>query len=325
MSAPVAGARPRDAGRPHAVGGGALVVAFASIYLAWGSTYLAIRVALAGFPPPILAGTRFTVAGAGMLVALALAGRPVRLGARDFASVALVGTLLLVGGNGLVVWAEQTVSSGLAALVVATVPLWMALLAALPPSRERLAPRAVVGLGLGMAGVAVLVAPGFRESGTLAAETALLGATLSWSTGSIFARRTTGHIEPILATAWEMLVGGLVFFAIAVPAGSFAALRPTPATTLAVLYLIVAGSWIGFTAYIWLLAHVPAAKVATYAYVNPVIAVLLGWCILDERISAAVAVGSAIIVVAVVLVTTARIAPARAPVPEAAPGTAAEA
>jgi drug/metabolite transporter (DMT)-like permease len=319
VSAPVAGAHHSDAGRPHAVGRGALVVAFASIYLAWGSTYLAIRVALAGFPPPILAGTRFTVAGAGMLAALALAGRPVRLGLRDFRNIAIVGTLLLVGGNGLVVWAEKTVSSGLAALIVATVPLWMALLAALPPAHERLAPRAVVGLGLGMAGVAVLVAPGFRASGTFAAEAALIGATLSWSSGSIFARHTTARIDPILATAWEMLIGGLVFFAIAGPAGSFAALRPTPSTMLAVLYLIVAGSWIGFTAYIWLLAHVPAAKVATYAYVNPVIAVLLGWWILDERISSAVAIGSAIIVVAVVLVTTARVAPARTAVPETAP------
>jgi len=318
VSAPVAGAHLRDAGRPPAVGRGALVVAFASVYLAWGSTYLAIRVALGGFPPPILAGTRFTVAGAGMLVALRLASRPVRVGARDLGALAIVGTLLLVGGNGLVVWAEQTVSSGLAALIVATVPLWMALLAALPPTRERLAARAVLGLGLGLVGVGVLVAPGFRASGTLPAEAALLGATLSWSSGSVFARRHTAHIDPILATAWEMLVGGLLFYAIALAAGSASAFHPTAKSALAVLYLIVAGSWIGFTAYVWLLAHVPAAKAATYAYVNPVIAVLLGWWILDERVSLTVAAGSAIIVVAVVLVTTARIVPARPPVAEPA-------
>jgi len=320
MSAPAAGAHGRDAGRPRVASRTSLVLAFASVYVAWGSTYLAIRVALASFPPPILAGTRFTVAGAGLLATLALRGRPILVPARDLASLAIVGTMLLVGGNGLVVWAEQTVSSGLAALIVATVPLWMATFAALPPTYERLAPRAIVGLGLGLVGVAVLVAPGFRFGGTLAGEAALLGATLCWSSGSIFARRRTSHVDPVVATGWEMLLGGLLFFVIAFAVGSTPAPHPTRAAALALLYLIVAGSWIGFTAYVWLLANAPAAKVATYAYVNPVIAVLLGWWILDERVSAAIAVGSAIIVVAVVLVTTARIAPATEPEP--APGTA---
>ncbi len=324
MSAPVAGAPVCDAGRPRIVGSGALITAFAAVYVAWGSTYLAIRVALAGFPPPLLAGTRFTVAGGGMLAALALGGRPIRVGARDLGILTVAATLLLVGGNGLVVWAEQTVSSGLAALIVATVPLWMALLAALPPTRERLAPRAVVGLALGFIGVAVLVAPGFRAAGTLPGEAALLVATLSWSSGSVFARRATARIDPILATAWEMLVGGVLFLLIAVAAGSASGLHPTATSALAVLYLIVAGSWIGFTAYIWLLTHVPAAKVATYAYVNPVIAVLLGWWILDEHLSLAVAMGCAIIVLAVVLVTTARIAPPRRRAPSAATRHAAE-
>jgi len=317
VSAVVAGAA-RDAGRPSAAGRASLIVAFASVYVAWGSTYLAIRVALQGFAPPILAGTRFTVAGAGLLAALTLRGRPVRLPMRDLARLATVGALLLVGGNGLVVWAEQTVSSGLAALVVATVPLWMAVLAALPPTHERLAPRAVVGLALGIVGVGILVAPGFRAGGTLAGEAALIGATLSWSSGSILARRTTAHIDPILATGWEMLLGGLLFYVLGALVGSRLPAHPTTAAALALLHLIVAGSWIGFTAYIWLLANVPAAKAATYAYVNPVIAVLLGWWLLDEHISPTVAAGCAVIVIAVVLVTTARVRPRETAAPSPA-------
>ena len=317
MSTGVEGAR-GDAGRPSAAGRGPLILAFASVYVAWGSTYLAIRIAVASFPPPILAGLRFTIAGGGLLAALVVGGRAVRPNARDLGALAVVATLLLVVGNGLVVWAEQTVSSGLAALIVATVPLWMAILAALPPTHERLAPRAMVGLALGFIGVTVLVAPGLRGAGTLRGEAALLAATLSWSCGSLFARRATAHIDPIVATAWEMLLGGLIFLGIAAAAGSASAVHATPAGTIALLYLIVAGSWIGFTAYIWLLAHAPAAKVATYAYVNPVIAILLGWWVLDERISLAVAAGSAIVVVAVVLVTTARVRSPRQAVPSPA-------
>jgi drug/metabolite transporter (DMT)-like permease len=286
-----------------------VMLAFASVYLAWGSTYLAIRVAVASFPPPVLAGVRFTIAGAGLLVVLRLGGWAVVPGARDLAALAVVGTLLLVCGNGLVVWAEQSVPSGLAALIVATVPLWMAGLAALPPARERLPARAVVGLALGFAGVAVLVAPGRATAGPVRGEVALLVAALSWSCGSLYARRATAAIDPLVATGWEMLIGGGLFLVIAAGLGSAAAMRPTAIGTAALLYLVVFGSWIGFTAYVWLLAHVPAAKVATYAYVNPVIALALGWWILDERMSLAVALGSAIIVVAVVLVTTARVTP----------------
>jgi len=279
------------------------------VYLAWGSTYLAIRVAVATFPPPILAGLRFTVAGAGMLLALRLAGRPIMPSPRALRALAIVGTLLLVGGNGLVVWAEQSVPSGLAALIIATVPLWMAGLATLPPARERLPARAAAGLVLGFAGVVVLVAPGLAEGGTVRGEAALLVAALSWSCGSLYARRTTTTLDPFLATAWEMLFGGALFLVLGVLLGSAAGTRPTPAGLAALVYLIVFGSWVGFTAYVWLLAHAPAAKVATYAYVNPVIAILLGWWILGERISLAVAGGSAIIVVAVILVTTARVTP----------------
>jgi drug/metabolite transporter (DMT)-like permease len=296
---------------------GLVLLAFASVYLAWGSTYLAIRIAVASFAPPILAGVRFTIAGAGLLLALRLAGWSVVPSAPDLGALAIVGALLLVGGNGLVVWAEQSMPSGLTALIIATVPLWMAGLAALPPARERLAPRAVAGLALGFVGVAVLVTPGIAAGGPLRGEAALLLAALSWSCGSLYARRATVTIDPLIATGWEMLIGGALFLVIAAVAGSAATTHPTAAGVAALAYLVVFGSWIGFTAYVWLLAHVPAAKVATYAYVNPVIAVVLGWWVLGERLSTAVALGSAIIVVAVVLVTTAR---ARVHEPAAARG-----
>jgi drug/metabolite transporter (DMT)-like permease len=195
----------------------------------------------------------------------------------------------------------------------------MAALAALPPLRERLPARAVVGLALGFIGVAMLVAPGTAGGGPLHARAVLLLSSLSWSCGSLYARRATAAIDPLVATGWEMLIGGVLFLLIASGAGSFAATRPDGASIAALVYLITAGSWVGFTAYVWLLAHAPAAKVATYAYVNPVIAVLLGWWILDERITSTVAVGSAIIVVAVVLVTTARVRNDPEPVAVAAP------
>ena len=293
---------------------GLLVLAFTSVYLAWGSTYLAIRVAVASIPVTVLAGVRFTIAGGGMLLALRLVGRPTRVRGHDFRALLLVAALLLIGGNGLVVWAEQEVPSGLAALIVATVPLWMAGLAALPPTHERLPTRAVLGLGLGFLGVVVLVGPALDgPRGELRGEAALVLASLSWSCGSLYARRAGIRLDPLAATGWEMLLGGLLFLALAVVNGSWRAMHPTPAGIAALAYLVVLGSWIGFTAYIWLLAHAPAAKVATYAYVNPVIAVLLGWWILDEPITGTVIAGSAIVVVAVALVTAARVRRADAP------------
>lgn len=298
----------------------AFVLAFAAVYVAWGSTYLAIRIAVASVAPAMLAGVRFTVAGAGMLVALRVTGRQVLPRPRELRALAVVGALLLVGGNGLVVWAEQSVPSGLAALIIATVPLWMAGLAALPPSRERLPARAVLGLALGFVGVAILCAPGIGTAGALRGEAALLLAALSWSCGSLYARRATTTVDPLVATGWEMLIGGVLLLAIAAAVPGGAGTRPTAAGVAAIVYLIVFGSWIGFTAYVWLLAHAPAAKVATYAYVNPVIAVLLGWWLLDERVSLPVVAGSAVIVVAVVLVTTARVPrSASAPTPAATP------
>jgi drug/metabolite transporter (DMT)-like permease len=215
--------------------------------------------------------------------------------------------LMLIGGNGLVVWAEQTVPSGLAALIIATTPIWMAGLAALPPTRERVPAGGVAGIALGFVGVAVLMRP--SAGGELAGALALVLASIAWSCGSIYSRHAGIRADPWTVTAWEMLFGGLMFLALGTATGGVRAATFDGPGVAAILYLIVAGSWIGFSAYIWLLAHVPAAKAATYAYVNPVIALFLGWFFLAEPITPAILVGSAIVVVAVALVTTARMPP----------------
>ncbi len=282
-----------------------MILAFASVYLAWGSTYLAIRIGVEHVPPTVLAGTRFAIAGAGMLLVLAMTGRLAPTSARELRAIAVMAFTMLIGGNGLVVWAEQTVPSGMAALIVATVPIWMAGLAALPPGRERLPRAAVAGVVLGFLGVAVLARP--SGGGDLTGLLALVLASFSWSCGSIYARHAGLRADPITVTAWEMFFAGVMFLALGTVTGGVFVARFDAAGVGAILYLIVFGSWIGFTAYVWLLANVPAAKAATYAYVNPVIALLLGWWFLDEPITPAILAGSAIVVVAVALVTAARV------------------
>lgn len=292
-----------------------VLLAFAAVYVAWGSTYLAIRIGVEHLAPTVLAGLRFLIAGGGMLLVLAATGRLAPTSAREKRAIAVIGFLMLIGGNGLVVWAEQTVPSGLAALVVATVPIWMAALAALPPGRERIPRGAIAGIALGFVGVAVLVRP--SADGDVIATLALLFASFSWSCGSIYARHAGLGADPITVTAWEMFFAGLMFLATGVVTGGVATTRLDGAGVAAIAYLVVVGSWIGFTAYVWLLAHVPAAKAATYAYVNPVIALFLGWWLLGEPITPSIIVGSVVVVVAVALVTSARM-PARVPASAAA-------
>ena len=295
-----------------------LIAAFAGVYLAWGSTYLAIRIGVAHVPPTVLAGVRFLIAGAGMLAALAATGRlRAHERTRELRDIAIMAALMLVGGNGLVVWAEQSVPSGITALLIAVTPIWMAGLAALPPTRERLPPLAIVGIALGFVGVAVLVRP--TAGGDPLGIVALMLASLCWSCGSIYSRRAGFTADPLTITAWEMLIGGVLFLAIGAVTGGLWQASFDAAAIGAITYLVAAGSWIGFTSYIWLLANVPAAKAATYAYVNPVIALLLGWWLLDEAITPAIVAGSAIVVVAVALVTSARVT-APAPVTADEPG-----
>ncbi len=279
-----------------------VILAFATVYLAWGSTYLAIRLALETLPPLIMAGTRFLVAGA-LLYGVARLRGAAAPAWRSWAAAAAVGALLLLGGNGSVCWAEQAVPSAIAALVAALTPLWMVLFAW---RRDRPGPRVVAGLLAGMAGVAVLVVPGF-QSGALSATSlaVLVAGSLSFAAGSIYARRAPLPSDTILSTGMQMLAGGALLMLAGGAAGEAARVdlaAVSMKSMLAAGYLVVIGSLAGYTAYSWLLRVRPAAQVSTYAFVNPVVAVLLGWMVGGEPLHAATLAGAGVVVVSVAAV-----------------------
>ena len=284
-----------------------VAIAFAAIYLIWGSTYLAIRFAIETLPPFSMAAVRFTVAG-GILYAIARprADRPTKL---NWISAGVVGTLLLAGGNGGVVWAEQWVPSGLTALIVATVPLWMVLFDWLFAGGGRPSRTLMAGLLLGLSGVGLLMSStelGAQSREGLLGGFAVLGASISWAAGSIYARKAALPRSPFLATAMQMIVGGFVLSLMAAIAGEGGELHLSAfsmKSMLALVYLIVFGALIAFTAYIWLLGVSTPARVSTYAYINPAVAVLLGWLLASERLDARAAVAVLIILSAVALVS----------------------
>ena len=286
-----------------------VVVAFGMVYVIWGSTYLAIRVGAANMPSSVFAGVRFVIAGAVMLGILAALGRPVRPSRRDFLTLAGVGLLLLVGGNGLLVLAETVVPSGTAALVIATVPLWIAGLEAVLPGGERIAARGIVGILFGLVGLVILGWPELTKASREVAQPAglamLLGAALSWSLGTLLMRRRPVTVDSFVATGWEMLVGGSLNLILGVLIQGRQPITWNAELAGSLLYLIVFGSLLALTSYVWLLKHVPAAKVATYAYVNPLIAVFLGWWLLDEKVTAYLIGGMAVVLLGVILVNTA--------------------
>jgi drug/metabolite transporter (DMT)-like permease len=273
----------------------------AVVYVVWGSTYLAIRVMVEDVPPLLGAGVRFLLAGA-LLYAWVAARRPAApVSRRELAGCALAGTLLMFGGNGLVTVAERDVPSGLAALLIASVPLWVIVLRAL--WRERPARATALGVVAGFAGVALLLAPGQRPEGVgLGASLLVVLAAIFWASGSFAGSRLALPRDPLRSTALQMLCGGAVMTAVAVPAGEPWALHLGDISAdswLAFAFLVFIGSIVAFTAYAWLLRNVPISTVATYAYVNPVIAVVLGAVILSEPVSAAMLGGMAIVVASV--------------------------
>jgi drug/metabolite transporter (DMT)-like permease len=300
---------------------GKLIAAFAAVYLIWGSTYLAIRFAIDTMPPHLMAAARFLVAG-GILYAWARWRGAPRPTLANWRAAAVVGGFLLLGGNGAVVWAETRVPSGLTALLVAMVPIWMLVLEMIPRLGGR-KPRAagVAGVVLGLAGLAVLVAPG-RLAGRvdpLGAGALLLGC-LSWAFGSLYSRTAALPKSGFLAAAMEMVAGGTLLgvFGLATGQAGQVDVSAISALSLASLaYLIVFGSLIGFTAYIWLLGKTTSARVSTYAYVNPVVAVLLGWAFASEPMTLRTVIAAAVIIGAVALIIrygAHREAPAAAPV-----------
>jgi drug/metabolite transporter (DMT)-like permease len=280
-------------------------LALVIVYIAWGSTYVAIRVMDETVPPLIGAGIRYVFAGAAMYAVLAWRrGGAARVSRRELGSVALVGVLLLTGGNGFVTFAEQHVPAGLAALVVASVPLWLLVLRWL--SREHPSRATLGGLAVGFLGVALLVFRGGHEQGVSIPHLLIvLGASLSWALGSWASSRLPMPADAATGTAIEMLIGGGVLAVLGPLLGEHWGTVTAHASfksLLAIAYLALFGSILAFTAYVWLLQHAPISRVSTYAYVNPVVAVLLGALLLGERITATTVLGGAIIVVAVAVV-----------------------
>lgn len=277
--------------------------ALAIVYVVWGSTYLAIRVMVETVPPLLGAGARFVIAGGAMLAWVRLRRPRERLTAAQLGACALVGTLLMLGGNGLVTVAERDVPSGLAALLIASEPLWVVVLRAL--WRERMHRMTLLGVVAGFAGVALLLMPGQRPEGaSLAASMLVVLAAMSWAGGSFASPRLRLPEDPLRSTALQMLFGGAIMATIGLAAGEAGGLdlgEVSGDSALAFAYLIVAGSIVAFTAYVWLLRHVPIATVSTYAYVNPAIAVFLGWAILNEAVGATTLAGAAIVVGSVAL------------------------
>jgi drug/metabolite transporter (DMT)-like permease len=290
-----------------------VIFAFGLVYVFWGSTYLGIGIAVEHIPPAVMCATRFLTAGLVMLAYCALTGRTIRYSSRDLARMAAVGILLLMGGNLTLSYAEQIVPTGLSALLIAVSPLWFLLLDTLLLGDHHISRRGKFGLLLGIAGVIALVWPDLIHPTSLGRRelfwsVALQGGSISWAFGSVLSKKWKNPaIDPFSGIAWQVTFAGFanLLFALLVE-------RPTHVLWTArglgaTFYLVVCGSWIGYTAYIWLLQHVPTSKVSTYAYVNPVVALFLGWLVLHERIDRFIVLGSAIIVASVVLVTSAKI------------------
>jgi drug/metabolite transporter (DMT)-like permease len=288
-----------------------LFVAFAIVYVVWGSTYLAIRFAIETLPPFLMAGARFLVAGGVLYASSRLLGGAARPTAAHWRSTAVLGVLLLLAGNGLVVWAEHRVASGIAALVVGIVPCFVVLLEWLRPGGARPTWRVVAGMLLGLAGLAWLLGPDAIMGGgrvDFLGVAALVLASLTWAVGSIYVRHAAVP-SPFLSSGMQMLAGGGALLVLGLALGepwTFDVAAVSARSTLGWLYLIVFGSIVGFSAYIWLLRVSTPARVSTYAYVNPVVAVLLGWVLADEPLTLRTLIAAAVIVSGVVLITLAR-------------------
>lgn len=287
-----------------------VLLAFATIYLVWGSTYLVIFFAIETIPPFIMAGTRYLFAG--VLLYAVLSMKNVYIPTRaQWKSAAIVGCMMLAGGNGMVSWSEQYVSTGLAALMVATVPLWMVLLDWLIYKGPKPGARIIIGLGAGLIGLFILIGPsniaGERINPYGAA--ALMFACMSWSFGSLRSRHAELPPSPFLSTAMQMTAGGLALLLLGLMTGEWSRVDFANISTksiLSVVYLSIFGSIAALTAYTWLLKVTSSAKAATYAYVNPVVAMLLGWMFVGEALTPRVVVAAVVILLAVILITTAK-------------------
>lgn len=286
-----------------------VAIAFLCIYLVWGSTFYAIRVGLEHLPPLFLCGIRLLAAGVMLAVAAWRMRAPWPRGI-EWRNAALVGLLLPAIGNGSVTLGETHVPSGLVALLIASIPMWTALFAASGPDRTPLKPRVVAGLVVGLAGIALLVGPGQMQGARGSMWWSLipvLGA-MSWAWGTLWSRRVKMPASPLASNAVGMGAGGAVLLAASLAGGEWSRLTPASfglVPMAAVAFLAVFGSVVGFTAYLWLLRHVPPTRVSTYAFVNPVVAITLGALLAGEPFGGAVALAAGLVVVAVALIVTA--------------------
>ena len=274
-----------------------LLVALWTVYLVWGSTYLAIKISVRTLPAFLSAGTRFLLAGGLLALILLVRGRSIRISRRELASSALLGLSLLTLGVGVVTLAETRIDSSTAAMIAGSVPLQVILLRTL--ARERVALATKLSVLAGLVGLGLVVFPGGEGSSSAVGLALMLGATVSWSLGSYFGHRLPLPKDGFVATTWEMLCAGVFLLILGVAAGEPWTADPSSFTLEALaawLYLGIVGSLVGFTAYAWLLRNAPISKVVTHQYVNPVVAIALGALLLDEKITLAVGVGAALIV-----------------------------
>ena len=288
-----------------------IILAFAAVYVVWGSTYLGIRYAIETLPPFLMAGTRFSLAGAILFTWALLTGESIRSSFSQWPKALAIGGLLLLGGNGGVTWAEKYIPSGFAALLITTEPLWVVVLN-WTLSRTRPNGKVLLGVFIGMAGVGLLVGDGLKAGITgssisfVAVGVSLL-ASVAWAAGSVYASRYPIKASTSMASGMQMLGGGSLLLVLALAVGDPQRLNLAAASWVSIgafFYLLVFGSLVGFTAYSYLLRNVSPARAATYAYVNPVVAVFLGWLLAGEPLTFRMLIAAAIIICSVILITT---------------------
>jgi drug/metabolite transporter (DMT)-like permease len=300
-----------------------IILAFALLYVLWGSTYLAMRVVVRDLPPYVAGSVRYLISGPLMLAACAIMGRKIRLSLQDLKQLLVISILLLSIGNIGVLWGEQYVPSGLASLIVALVPIWVVIIEAWFFRAGRMSAKGLFGLALGIVGLLVLLWPRIAAGNHLGrlellGSGILAGASFFWALGSVFSHRYNLSVDVFVSAAWQMTLGGIINAAISLLTGQFQKAHWSAPALLWIGYLVVFGSWIGYSSYIYLLEHVPTPKVATYAYVNPIVAVFLGWIVLHEKVDVFMLVGTVIIIASVALVNTSTLkhAPVDIPVTE---------
>lgn len=283
---------------------GLAILAWLNVCVIWGTTYLAIRIGVGRMPPMLFAGLRWVAAGGAFLAFLAWRGKPIPR-PKEALHLAVIGLALVGCGNGLVVFAEQWIPSGLAALMIATVPFFLVGMESLLPQGRRVNGAILLGLFLGLGGALLIFGEDLRhlaDPGQLAGVLGLLGAVFFWSLGSLYAKTIRLAVHPLMGAAVQMLIAGAVLSAIGLLLGEAARLHVEADGILALAYLVFVGSLIGYSSYIYAIAKLPLSLVSTYAYINPLIALVLGWAVLDEPLTLRVALAAAVILAGVFLV-----------------------